>query len=123
MTKLSAWKWASAIFLLCATTTSVHGQTFTTVLNFGGRNGDLPEYMSLIQGKDGELYGTTLFGGANNQGTAFKMTPAGFLTTIYSFCAQPSCTDGNQPAAGLVLAADGNFYGTTEFGGDLSCSF
>ncbi len=49
-------------------------------------------------------------------GTVFKLTPAGKLTTMYSFCAQSNCTDGMFPA-GLIEATDGNFYGTTSGGG------
>ena len=79
---------------------------------------------ALIQGTDGNFYGTTEEGGANftacggtGCGTVFKITPAGVLTTLYSFCSQANCTDGANPIAGLVQAANGNFYGTTRLGG------
>jgi uncharacterized repeat protein (TIGR03803 family) len=56
--------------------------------------------------------------GANGpDGTVFKITPGGALTTLYSFCSQPNCTDGANPFGGLVTGADGNFYGTTDAGG------
>ena len=72
----------------------------------------------LVQGVDGNFYGTTPTGGANdNAGTVFKITPAGTLTTLYSFCSQKGCTDGGGPVAGLVQAAYGDFYGTTQDGG------
>ena len=71
----------------------------------------------LILGTDGDFYGTTHFGGDNNDGTIFKLTPKGVLTTLYSFCAQANCADGANPNSGLVQATDGNFYGTTYFGG------
>jgi uncharacterized repeat protein (TIGR03803 family) len=72
----------------------------------------------LVQAADGNLYGTTSTGGANGDyGTVFKITPRGTLTTLYSFCSQSNCSDGEAPAAGLVQASDGNLYGTTEFGG------
>jgi len=45
------------------------------------------------------------------------MTPSGTLTTLYSFCAQSGCADGETPQTGLVLGTDGNFYGTTYAGG------
>jgi uncharacterized repeat protein (TIGR03803 family) len=61
-----------------------------------------------VQGYDGNLYGTTVAGGANGNGTVFKISSAGALTTLHSF----TDTDGNAPSA-LVLATDGNFYGTT----------
>jgi len=56
-------------------------------------------------------------------GTVFKLTPGGTLTTLYSFCSQPNCTDGAIPLAGLVQGADGSFYGMTWAGGDYTvCS-
>jgi uncharacterized repeat protein (TIGR03803 family) len=48
-------------------------------------------------------------------GTVFKITPSGTLTTLYSFCSQSGCTDGYGPV--LLQATDGNFYGTTVYGG------
>jgi uncharacterized repeat protein (TIGR03803 family) len=71
---------------------------------------------TLIQAADGNFYGTTLYGGAHAEGTVFEITAAGALTTIYSFCAAHSCSDGSEPT-GLMQAADGNFYGTTLHGG------
>ncbi len=62
----------------------------------------------LIQASDGNLYGTTQFGGTNFFGTVFRITPEGSLTTIYSFT---GLGDGAQPTTGLVQAADGNLYG------------
>jgi len=81
-------------------------------------DGAVPE-SSLIQGTDGDFYGTTYGGGANgNFGTIFKVTTAGVLTTLYSFCPDKSdCTDGELPTAGLVQASDGNFYGVAQRGG------
>jgi uncharacterized repeat protein (TIGR03803 family) len=71
----------------------------------------------LVLGTDGNFYGTTYDGGAYNGGTVFKITPHGALKTLYSFCSQTGCTDGSGPRAGLELGSDGNFYGTTYFGG------
>jgi uncharacterized repeat protein (TIGR03803 family) len=81
-------------------------------------------YAGLVQGKDGNFYGTTFYGGADKCGrvgcgTIFKVTPAGKLTTLYSFCAQAMCTDGSLPAAKLVLGSDGDFYGVTLQGGSI----
>jgi uncharacterized repeat protein (TIGR03803 family) len=64
------------------------------------------------------LYGTTGIGGANGAGgTIFKITPTGSQTTLYSFCAQSGCADGEYPPAGLIQGTNGKFYGTTYFGG------
>jgi uncharacterized repeat protein (TIGR03803 family) len=71
---------------------------------------------TLIQGADGNLYGTTIYGGAYGNGAVFKITTGGTLTTIYSFCAQHGCADGSEPT-GLMQAADGSFFGTTLHGG------
>jgi uncharacterized repeat protein (TIGR03803 family) len=70
----------------------------------------------VVEGLDGNFYGTTSYGGANNFGTVFRITPAGVFSTLYSFCAQTNCADGEAPGA-LTLGNDGNFYGTTSVGG------
>jgi len=99
-------------------------QTFKTLANFNGTNGANPDFVSLVQGWDGNLYGTTAYGGLNGYGTVFQVTPSGTVTTLYSFCAQTNCIDGSVPEAGLVLATDGTFYGTTDEGGIYSdCDF
>ncbi len=87
----------------------------TTLHSFcapGCLDGDSPNG-ALVQGSDGTLYGTTMFGGAHGAGTVFKITPAGVLTTLYSFCAETGCPDGANPMAALIFGADGNLYGTT----------
>jgi uncharacterized repeat protein (TIGR03803 family) len=71
----------------------------------------------LVEASDGNFYGTTESGGTNFFGNVFKMTPAGVVTTIYSFCAQASCPDGSGPYGALVQATDGELYGTTISGG------
>ncbi len=74
---------------------------------------------AIIEGPDGNFYGTTEQGGANGKGTVFRVTPAGTLTTLYSFCSTggSACTDGAVPDGGVTLSVDGNFYGTTNQGG------
>ncbi len=107
----------SIVFVLLAVTAIASpAQTFTTLVNFDMTNGADPG-TSLIQGTDGNFYGTTFYGGANGSGTVFQITAEGALTTLYSFCAQSSCTDGANPTAALVQGTDGDFYGTTGFGG------
>jgi uncharacterized repeat protein (TIGR03803 family) len=82
-------------------------------------DGSLPDG-GLIQAIDGNFYGETEDGGLNYQGTVFKVTPAGKLTTLYSFCALDGCSDGSDPYGGLVQATNGDFYGSTlEEGGDF----
>jgi uncharacterized repeat protein (TIGR03803 family) len=77
---------------------------------------------NLVQAADGNFYGTTNGGGLGTNcgfsllygcGTVFRITPNGTLKTLHSFC-EGDCSDGAFPYAGLLLASDGNFYGTTE---------
>src|ERR1039457_1136572 len=82
--------------------------------------------VGLVQATDGDFYGTTFGGGANvsacppntGGGTVFKITPRGKLTTLYSFCSQSGGADGYDPVSTLVQARNGDFYGTTRWGGD-----
>lgn len=71
----------------------------------------------LVQTSNGNLYGTTYSGGAYGYGTVFKLTTSGTLTTLHSFCAQSGCPDGSNPPGTLILGSNGNFYGTTQYGG------
>jgi uncharacterized repeat protein (TIGR03803 family) len=94
--------------------------TLTTLYNFCSQPScadGLGPYAALVQATDGNFYGTTYKGGANNEGTVFEITPAGALTTLHNFDA----TDGAQPFGGLLQGTDGNFYGSTFEGGDLTC--
>jgi uncharacterized repeat protein (TIGR03803 family) len=120
MRKLRVWNMAGVLLLWAATAMASHAQTFKTLVNFNSTNGANPVYPGLVQGIDGNLYGTTLGGGVNLSGTVFKLTPTGKLTTLYSFCSQTNCADGALPQAGLTLGTDGNFYGTTSQGGSAS---
>ena len=124
MDKLNWWKTTCAAFLLCATTAIASpAQTFTTLHSFEGADGQNP-LDALIQATDGNLYGTTQVGGVGNScqipagcGTVFKISLSGDLTTLYSFCAQATCTDGAVPVGGVIQGTDGNLYGTTVAGG------
>lgn len=124
MIKPSEWQKAWAVFVLCAATAiAAPGQTFNTLYNFGRDSGENP-LSTVAQGRDGNFYGTTEYGGTGSGcrflgcGTIFKITPDGTLTTLYSFCALTPCNSpfGEEPS-GLVLATDGNFYGITAAGG------
>jgi len=147
----------TSFVILAASTIAAPAQTYTTLVSFNGTDGANPEYAPLVQGRDGNFYGTTrgasaytgtafrvtaqgkmtplavlaqpyaglvlatngnfygttALGGANAWGTVYKMNPAGKVTPVYSFCAQPNCTDGLFPLFDLVQASNGSFYGTT----------
>jgi uncharacterized repeat protein (TIGR03803 family) len=87
----------------------------TTLYSFAGTDGAFPAG-PLVQGTDGNLYGTTISGSTQNTGTVFMITPGGNLTTLYNFCNPSGCFGANPNA--LVQGADGNFYGTTSGGGN-----
>lgn len=116
----------TAVLLLLLAASAV-AQTFTSLASFSEPNGSSPQ-STLIQGADGSLYGTAIWGGdlkcnaGYGCGTIFKITADGEMTTLYTFCSQPNCTDGAEPQAALTLATDGDFYGTTFAGGTGGCS-
>jgi uncharacterized repeat protein (TIGR03803 family) len=89
---------------------------YTNLYSFNGRpnDGSGPQ-AGLVQGSDGNFYGTTPDGGTNDEGTVFRISPSGSYTSLHSFVGYP--TDGDLPIAGLVQGSDGNFYGTTLYGG------
>jgi uncharacterized repeat protein (TIGR03803 family) len=95
----------------------------TTLYNFCSQtnctDGAIP-FAGVVQTTDGNFYGTTSGGGANNQGTIFKITPSGTFSTLYNFCTQTNCTDGAIPYAALFQATNGSLYGTTHNGGTRS---
>ncbi len=95
----------------------------TTLYGFCSQSGCLDGSLplgGLIQGTDGNFYGTTQEGGSSASaydGTAFKITPKGALTTLYSFCSRSGCADGDTPNAGVILDTNGVLYGTANEGG------
>jgi uncharacterized repeat protein (TIGR03803 family) len=116
MTKLKAGRMGFVVFLLfSATAIGSTARTFKTLAKFDGTNGTGP-MAALVQGRDGNFYGTT-YGGGTHIGTVFKITPAGKLTKLVTF----NTNNGAYPYAGLVLASDGNLYGTAERGGANGC--
>jgi len=90
--------------------------SLTTLYSFGNVAGEgVDPYASLVQGSDGNFYGTTLGGGQFNRGTVFMITPSGTLTTLWQFTGG---TDGEYPISALVEGRDGDFYGTTQHVGN-----
>jgi len=135
MSRSNFFKVAGIVSILLAMTFAAYAQntlppTVSTMIPFAQDNGFKPE-ASLIQykgtpgdGLDGNLYGTTYYGGRFNEGAVIGMTPAGGLTqlpanngsyVIYSF---DSFACGNWPVGPVVQASDGNLYGTTSAGGN-----
>jgi uncharacterized repeat protein (TIGR03803 family) len=114
-----------AVLILCcfALAITAPAQTFTNLGDLDGSDGAFPQQNALIQGTDGNFYGTTLNGGAFGhgttfgQGTVYKVTADGTVSALYVFCSLAQCADGAQPTSSLVLGGDGNFYGATTGGG------
>ncbi|HTT04784.1 MAG TPA: choice-of-anchor tandem repeat GloVer-containing protein [Steroidobacteraceae bacterium] len=85
---------------------------FDILYSFAGGSSDgSGAYHSLIQGSDGNFYGTTFQGGTNGLGTVFEVTPTGAESVLYSL------SGSSNSYAGLVQDGAGNFYGTTYYGG------
>ncbi len=118
------WRWsksgslcsglAGPVMFLFLLVIPARSQTATATALYSFPAGDFP-VSSLIQAGDGNFYGVTNLGGANGEGSIYSVTPAGVFTTLYSFTGLAS--DGGEPAAGLLEAADGKLYGTTTVGG------
>lgn len=97
---------------------SAQAQTYSVLYNFGTYSTDASTPKNpgaLAQGRDGNLYGTTLSGGTTNQGAVYRITPAGALSVLYNF----DGTHGSAPSGGLILGTDGNLYGAASAGGTL----
>jgi uncharacterized repeat protein (TIGR03803 family) len=84
---------------------------------FNDADGQAPA-AGLVQAGDGNLYGTTGYGGTKGFGTVFQITTNGVLTSIYSF--DPGQSDGGFPEAPLCVGLDGYLYGTTTTNGSDS---
>ena len=101
------------LFLTLSLSAQIH-----TLTSFDYTDGAVPD-AALLQGSDGDLYGTTsaqgqgTFGGG---GTLFKMTLRGAVTTLYNFCTLSQCVDGEAPVAGQVQARDGSLWTTSRRG-------
>jgi uncharacterized repeat protein (TIGR03803 family) len=98
-------------------TASGYASAPTVLVSFNRTNGAKP-FAGLLADANGNLFGTTAHGGANDLGTVFEIekTATGYASTptvLYSFCALTDCADGAIPLAGLLADANGNLFGTT----------
>lgn len=112
---------AAVILCVASASSASSNVTFTMIHDFDGVDGDGP-YAGLVDGSDGNLYGTTSEGGPRfGAGTIFRITPGGAFETLHTFNGR----DGESPGAPLIQGADGDLYGTTESGGKSSgrCQF
>jgi uncharacterized repeat protein (TIGR03803 family) len=102
---------------------SPDGTSYTVLHSFvGGASDGAVPVAGLILDSSGNLYGTTAAGGGSGCGgfgcgVVFKLSPSGTVTLLHSFTG----SDGTMPRAGLITDSNGNLYGTTQNGGDLSC--
>ncbi len=100
----------------CGTIFRLADGALDTLFDFHGRSGPCFVYGNLALGIDGNAYGTSLTGGANNYGTVFKAIPNRGIPTLHSF----NLVDDGSPWGGLTLSTDGSFYGATPYGGTNS---
>jgi uncharacterized repeat protein (TIGR03803 family) len=90
-------------------------QTLTVLYSFtGGGDGDIP-FGGVIRDSAGNLYGTTVDGGAFGKGVVFKVDTTNSESVLYSFAG--GSADGANPNGDLVRDQSGNIFGTTELGG------
>jgi uncharacterized repeat protein (TIGR03803 family) len=117
-------------FFCVAAAIAAPAQTFTSMVSFDVTNGANPQWGPLVQGPDGNLYGTTSGGGVYSGGcfrspdgycgTVFKIAPGRALTTLHEFT---NGADGSGPMPGLILATDRDFYGVNANGGNFGFCF
>ena len=113
-------------------TTARHVWSLTTLYAFcsaaGCADGDVPN--ALVMDSGGNFFGTTSAGGTGVDcqvsagcGVAFELLKSKHPqeTVLYNFCSTADCSDGAQPAPGIVLDSVGNLYGATNLGGSLNC--
>jgi|HubBroStandDraft_1064217.scaffolds.fasta_scaffold00454_7 uncharacterized repeat protein (TIGR03803 family) len=110
---------AVGVVAVLAMTPVTQAQTYTVLHSFTGDPDGSNPYGRLVRDSQGNLYGTTCNGGANNFGAVFMLAKTGKETILYSFAGSPG--DGQCPVGGLVRDSAGNLYGTTEYGGAYSC--
>jgi uncharacterized repeat protein (TIGR03803 family) len=89
------------------------GGSYSNLYSFGSLPDGQSPMAGLVQGSDGNFYGTTSAGGTNGYGTVFRISPGGSYSNLYWL----GSLQFQSPKAGLVQGSDGNFYGTTSVGG------
>jgi uncharacterized repeat protein (TIGR03803 family) len=109
------------VLFACTMASSALAQQYTLLYNFtGNADGDTPAG-TLIRDSQGNLYGTTQYGGNASglagHGTVFEYTASGQMNTLYAFTGN---ADGSNPFAGVVRDTQGNLYGTTPYGGTFT---
>lgn len=108
-------RWAAllvvAVMLALTAVGLASAQTFTVLHNFDGTDGDGPG-VTLVQGRDGNLYATAVFGGSAGCGTGYRLAPSGALDLLYTLT-EGACT----PTGGLALGPNGLFYANVQDGG------
>jgi uncharacterized repeat protein (TIGR03803 family) len=110
----------AGLMLMAGVNRASASSALTVLHSFSGypTDGETP-YAGLVADDQGNLYGTTAFGGATlGEGVVFKLSPSGAFTLLHSFTGGK---DGGQPNAGLVVDRSGNLYGTASFGGVSGC--
>jgi uncharacterized repeat protein (TIGR03803 family) len=94
--------------------------TFSLLHSFAGNPDGVNPVAPVVVDPQGNVYGTTYYGGTMGYGTVYEIDTTGQLTVLHSFTYSP---DGGNPMGGLIRDSAGNLYGTTSQGGDLSCGF
>jgi len=97
---------------------SSHAQTYKVLYSFQRGSDGTEPWGGVIRNVTGDLLGTTLLGGSSDYGTVFKLSQTGKETLLHSFTGEP---DGKKAYSGVIQDAEGNLYGTTSDGGNLSC--
>lgn len=109
--------YAAVLTLLCfAFAVTSSAQAFKPLANFDYTNGYGPG-AALVQGVDGNFYGTTGSGGERNSGVVFNVSPTGSLTVLQSLCGRTTCLTGTTPTSALVLTPGGYWFGVAGGGG------
>jgi uncharacterized repeat protein (TIGR03803 family) len=93
------------------------GGVETVLYAFGGGSDGGQPAAGVIADKAGNLDGTAEYGGTDDGGVVFKITPEGTETVLYTFCSETDCDDGDNPTAGVIMGKNGDLYGTTSLGG------